>query len=83
MKPADDPAAALAAYRKEAASIIAGWRKEYPRSDEGKNDFSGLQYVEEDSPGNYLIELKDGKPTYFYFDGNGRKFELGVIGKGE
>ncbi|MGD0999958.1 MAG: DUF2330 domain-containing protein [Candidatus Brocadiia bacterium] len=81
MKPAGDPAATLAAYRKEAASIIAGWRKEYPESDEGKNDLSGLPFVEEDSPGNYIIELKDGKPTYFHFDEAGRKIKLGVIGE--
>ncbi|MGD0999959.1 MAG: DUF2330 domain-containing protein [Candidatus Brocadiia bacterium] len=81
MNAGDDPAEALAAYRKEAASIIAGLRKEHPQSELGKNYLSGLPYAEEDSPGNYAIELKDGKPTYFYFDGDGRKIELGDIGE--
>jgi hypothetical protein len=81
MKSAGDPVAALAAYRKVAASIIAGWQKEYPTSEAGKNDFTGLPYIEEDSPGNYVIELKAGKPTYFYFDRNGRKIGLRVIGE--
>jgi biotin synthase-related radical SAM superfamily protein len=60
-------------------SIIA---KRRPTEEYSKNPFSVQQYREEDSPGNYAIELKDGMPTYFYFDENGKKIELGAIGKG-
>jgi hypothetical protein len=77
----NSPAAALAAYRKEAASIFAGLREHYATSEYGTNYMREFPYIEEDSPGNYVIELKAGKPTYFYFDDNGRKIELGVIGE--
>ena len=80
IEPVADPVAALALYRKEAASIIAGWSREEDAL-EFNNPFSGLPYIEEDSPGNYLIELKAGKPTYFRFDMNGQKIELGEIGE--
>jgi hypothetical protein len=78
MEPADDPAAALAACRKEATAIIAKARGEHAKA--YGNPFTGQPIHEEDSPGNYLIELKGDKPKYFYFDINGRKIELGVIG---
>jgi hypothetical protein len=80
LQPGGDTAPNLVAYKKEAASIIAGWREKYGE-DYYRNPFSGLPYREEDSPGNYVIELKGDKPTYFYFDINGRKIELGVIGR--
>ncbi len=81
MEPAGDPAAALAAYRKEASSVVArmGAGIRMPRTITIASQAN--RFAEEDSPGNYVIELKDGKPTYFFFDENGRKIVLGVIGR--
>ncbi len=80
MKLSGDPAATLAAYRKEVQSIIAGAREKHGEHS-CKNPFTGQAVLEEDSSGNYVIELKDGKPMYSYFDAYGRKIELGEIGK--
>jgi hypothetical protein len=74
------PAELLAACRKEAASILAGGPKGERQAARMKNPFTGQPYREEDSPGNYVIELKEGKPTLFCFDEDGRKVELGAIG---
>jgi hypothetical protein len=72
------PAELLAACRKDAASMFTKWG---PGARPLNNPLTGRPCREEDSPGNYVIELKDGKPTYFYFDENGKKIELGAIGR--
>ena len=47
------------------------------------NPFSGSPVREEDSPGNYTIELHDGKPAYFRYDMDGRKVLVRVFGGDE
>jgi hypothetical protein len=51
------------------------------RDPDCSNPFTGRPIRKEDSPGNYEIELVQSKPTYFYFDANGQKISLGVIGE--
>ena len=48
------PAEALATYRREAASIVAGWARQ-AYAEEFNNAFTGQPIREEDSPGNYVI----------------------------
>ena len=48
MEPAGDPAAALAAYRKEASSVVAQWAQ-YADAEDYYNSFTGQPFREEDS----------------------------------
>jgi hypothetical protein len=64
-----EPAEQVAALRKRVSAILEA----VPPDQRLKNVFTGLPMREEDSPGNYTIELKNGKPTYCYLDDNGGK----------
>lgn len=72
------PEVALADLRRQAAR---SWSK---MDDRGyANPFTGHSVREEDSPGNYTIELVDDRPTYFYHDANGQKALIRDLGMGD
>jgi hypothetical protein len=63
-----EPAEQLATLRKRATAVLEGLPLE-----KRKNIFTALPVREEDSPGNYVIEMRDGKATYCYCDEIGKK----------
>jgi hypothetical protein len=66
--PPGEPAEKLAALRGKVSAILKSLQ-----SVEKMNAFTGLPIREEDSPGNYVVELQDGKPTFCFIDDNGEK----------
>jgi hypothetical protein len=59
-----------------AAPDLAGARAIATRLWLGRtNPYSGGPFLEEPSPGNYVLELLDGKVAYAYYDARGARID--------
>lgn len=67
-----------AAARMGSAASLAEARRLAAEAWQGKtNPFDGRPVREQDSPGNYVLRERDGRPVYVYYDARGAAFEAG------
>ncbi len=86
------PGAMISRDPQKGPADIGALRQELAAAyDHVRNPWTGAPVREEDSPGNYSVELlngkpatrRAGKPAYFYYDGNGLKVLMGTYSEGQ